>query len=101
MKRTIAIGLLIIGSARSSTAQEPLRLTIDEALRRGLDASHRLRAANARGDVARAVVDQRRAVGFPQIAAQAGYVRTNHVTAFGIGIPPLPVQIIYPDVPDN
>jgi outer membrane protein len=101
MKRTIAIGLLILGGARSWMAQESLRLTLEEALRRGLAASHQLGEASARGDAARAVVDQRHAAGFPQIAAQAGYVRTNHVTVFGVGIPPFPVQIIYPDVPDN
>jgi outer membrane protein TolC len=78
------------------------RMTLDEAIDRGLRASPRLREADARADAAGAVVEQRRAVALPQVAAQAGYTRTNHVDAFALpsaaGSPP---RILYPDIPDN
>jgi outer membrane protein len=80
----------------------PLRLALDEAVRRGLETSHRIGEAVARGEAADAIVGQRRAATLPQIAAQAGYMRTNHVQPFGIFMPVINrVQVIYPDVPDN
>jgi outer membrane protein TolC len=79
----------------------PLRLTLDEAIRRGLDTSHRIAEATARGDAAEAVVGIRRAATLPQIAAQGGYTRTNHVDEFGILLPNNQLRVIYPDVPDN
>jgi outer membrane protein len=79
----------------------PLRLALDEAVRRGLETSHRIGEAVARGEAADAIVGERRAATLPQIAAQAGYMRTNHVEPFGVVMPINRVQIIYPDVPDN
>jgi outer membrane protein len=78
-----------------------VRLTLDEAIRRGLEASHRIAEAIARGEAAEAVVGERHAATLPQIAAQAGYTRTNHVEAFGILSPNNQFRVIYPDVPDN
>src|SRR6185295_17432621 len=79
----------------------PLRLTLDEAIRRGLETSQRIAEAVARGEAAEAVVGERHAATLPQIAAQAGYTRTNHVEAFGILSPGNQFRVIYPDVPDN
>jgi outer membrane protein TolC len=79
----------------------PLRLTVDDAVRRAGEASHRLREAAARADAAEAIADERRASGLPQIAAQAGYTRTNHVETFGVLLPNNQFRLIYPDVPDN
>ena len=76
-------------------------LTLDDAIARGLAASHRLAEAAARGDAASAVADQRHAAILPQLAAQAGYTRTNHVEAFGLLLPNNQLKIIYPDIPDN
>jgi outer membrane protein TolC len=96
---------LMSGSAwaqtRGDTAAPPVSITVDDAIARGLAASHRLAEAIARGDAAQAAVAQRRAAALPQIAAQAGYTRTNHVEAFGLALPNGRLQIIYPDVPDN
>ena len=116
MKR-IAFGAavwLMIGAstqAQQSTAiaQPPatslqslaIDLTLDDAIARGLAASHRLAEAAARGDAASAVADQRHAAILPQLAAQAGYTRTNHVEAFGLLLPNNQLKIIYPDIPDN
>jgi outer membrane protein len=76
-------------------------LTLDEAVRRGLEASPRLAEALARGEAAEAVADQRHAAALPQVAAQAGYTRTNHVEEFGVLLPNNQLRIIYPDIPDN
>jgi outer membrane protein len=86
-----------------AAAQAPARLTLDEAVSRGLATSHRLAELTARQDGAEAAVKGRHAAGLPQVSAQAGYTRTNHVDEFGItrpGTPPT-FQVIYPDVPDN
>ena len=55
----------------------------------------------ARGEAAEAVVGTRHAATLPQVAAQAGYTRTNHVDAFGILLPNNQLRVIYPDIPDN
>jgi outer membrane protein TolC len=79
----------------------PLRLTLDEAIQRGLETSHRIAEGVARGEAADASVGVRHAASRPQIAAQAGYTRTNHVDAFGILLPTNQLRVIYPDIPDN
>ncbi len=95
-----ALVMTALVAARGS-AQEPLRLTLDEAIARGLDASHRLAEARARGEAADAVVGERRAAALPQVSAQGGYTRTNHVDTFGILLPNNQFRVIYPDIPDN
>ena len=92
---------LACGAATPAAAQAPLRLTLDEAMARGLDASHRLAETRARGEAAEAAVGGERAAAMPRIAAQAGYMRTNHVDEFGLLTPDNQFRVIYPDVPDN
>lgn len=80
------------------------RLTLQQAIDRGLAASHRLGELEAREASAAAVVGSAKAARQPQASVQAGYTRTNHVDAFGIpglASPGQPLLIIYPDVPDN
>lgn len=90
-----------VASAQPSGPPPPIRLTLDEAIARGLAASHRLADLEARHDGADAVASQRHAALLPQVAAQAGYMRTNHVDTFGVALPNAPLKVIYPDVPDN
>jgi outer membrane protein len=84
-------------------AQAPVRLTLADAVARSVDASHRLAELAARQQGAEAAVQGRHAAGMPQVSAQAGYTRTNHVDEFGIVKPTTPptFQVIYPDIPDN
>jgi outer membrane protein TolC len=77
------------------------RLTLDDAIARGLDASHRLEEVRERGDAARAVAAQRHAATLPRLSGQAGYTRTNHVEVFGVLLPNNQLRVIYPDIPDN
>jgi outer membrane protein TolC len=97
---------LLLASASDARAQPSdqaaVKLTLEDALERGVQTSARVREAAARVDAATAVVDSRRAQSLPQIAAQAGYTRTNHVEAFSVPSPGSTVpRILYPDIPDN
>src|SRR5262245_24964563 len=80
---------------------EILRLTLDEAVTRGLATSHRVEELDARADVAAAASDQRHAALLPRVSALGGYTRTNHVETFAVPAPVGQLRIIYPDVPDN
>jgi len=92
--------LIGVTPARDVTAQ-PFQLTLDEAIRRGLETSHRLAEVVVRGDAADAAAGERHAVTLPQVVALAGYTRTNHVDEFGVVTPTGQLKVIYPDVPDN
>ena len=93
----VAIMCLYAGTVR---AQEPLRLTLDEAVERGLANSHRLAELEARKQGAQAAEAGAGAASMPSIALQGGYTRTNHVDEFRI-VQLGQVVTIYPDVPDN
>ena len=105
MKR-VTISLLLFaawaaGASRAAAQTAPVRLTLDQAVSRGMDASHRLAELGARQDAARAAEDATRAASMPQLALLGGYSRTNHVDEFGIPLPGGSLRVIYPDVPDN
>lgn len=91
----------VFASAPPLAAQTPVRLTLDEAIARGLEASHQLAEAVARTDVAQASVRVNEAADRPIVSAVAGYQRTNHVQAFGFPVAGAPPLVIYPDIPDN
>ena len=99
--------LLLLGLASDVRAQPAdqaatVTLTLEEAIERGVKTSARVREVSARADAAAAVADSRRAQSLPQVAAQAGYTRTNHVEAFSVPSPGSAVpRILYPDIPDN
>lgn len=94
--------LLTPGRAAAQAAEPaPLRLTLDEALARATEASHRLGEARARKAGAEASVVVRRKVDDPSATVSAGYTRTNHVDEFGIPQPNGGLRVIYPDIPDN
>ena len=97
MKRSSIVFLWLCLGVANTRAQTPVRLTLDEAIARGLEASHRVAEIDARQRAARAIEDQRKAASKPQVALQAGYTRTNHVDEFGIP----GGRLIYPDIPDN
>jgi outer membrane protein TolC len=92
---------VLLPALATAQAPSPDRLTLEEAITRGLAVSHRLAEAAARGEAADAVAAERHAALLPQLAGQAGYTRTNHVDEFGILLPNNQIRIIYPDIPDN
>ena len=112
MTRATAFALILAAAtadpaiAQPAPGRQPARddavvLTLEDAIERGLATSHRLAEAAARGDAARAAVDERHSALLPVVAAQAGYTRTNHVDTFGILLPNNQFRVIYPDIPDN
>ena len=102
MKPVAIIFLFMAGVADLALAQTaPLRLTLDEAIARGVEANPRLEELLARLDAARAVEGQREAAQHPQLAAIASYTRTNHVEEFSVPNASGGVRVIYPDIPDN
>ncbi len=102
MKRVSIAFLFVAGFADLALAQTaPVRLTLDEAITRGIEANPRLEELLARQEAARAVEGQREAAQQPQLAAIASYTRTNHVDEFSVPNASGGVRVIYPDVPDN
>jgi outer membrane protein len=102
MKRVSVILSLLLAAADNAVAQAPpLRLTLDDAITRGIEANPRLEELGARQEAARAVEEQREAAGQPQLAAIASYTRTNHVDEFRVANALGGVQVIYPDIPDQ
>lgn len=101
MKRRLTLLVLLLAT-RGAAAQEPVvRLTLDDAIARGLANSHRLAELRARKQGADAAEAGRAAAMQPSVALMGGYTRTNHVDEFGIAQPGQPPRIIYPDIPDN
>jgi outer membrane protein TolC len=83
----MVVAVTVAAAGQAAQPDASLSLTLDEAIRLGVDQSDRIEEANARGEGAAAAVDERRAASLPQFAAQAGYTRTNHVQQFGVLLP--------------
>jgi outer membrane protein TolC len=98
----VVITGLVAGVAALASAQSPpARLTLDDAIARSLETSHQLAEVAARLDASQAAVRTSDAANRPQVAAIAGYTRTNHVDEFGFLQAGGAFRLIYPDVPDN
>jgi len=82
-------------------AQSAAPLTLEEAIAQGLANSRRLAELEARSEAADYAIRGRQAADMPTISAQGGYTRTNHVDIFAIQAPGQPLQVVYPDIPDN
>ena len=98
----LTVMLAMLAVERTAAQGAPtLRLTLEDALARAIEASHRLAEARAREDAAQAGVAVRESAERPTITATASYTRTNHVLPFvvpgPVGIP----IVVYPDVPNN
>jgi outer membrane protein TolC len=78
-----------------------LRVSLEDAQRRAVEASHRLAEARAREAAAQGAVAARDAADRPIVSVTGGYTRTNHVTPFFVPGPVGPPRALYPDVPDN
>jgi outer membrane protein TolC len=102
MRRAWWTILCLVAASGAVFAQQPvLKLTLDNAIARGLENSHRLAELQARSDAAEASESGRRAARMPTVALVGGYTRTNHVDEFAISQPGQPPRVIYPDIPDN
>jgi outer membrane protein len=98
----LAGALMIVAAARVAAQGPPtLRLTLDDALSKAVETSHRLAEARARETAAQAGVAVRESAERPTITANAGYTRTNHVLPFSVPSPSGIPLLVYPDVPNN
>jgi outer membrane protein TolC len=97
--RALPLPAVLLLLAPAAGAQE--RVTLDEAIARGLQHSARIAELQAREAGAAAAEQGRKAASLPVVAGMAGYTRTNHVQEFFLVNPPLPRVLIYPDAPDN
>jgi len=95
--------LTCLAGAVTAQAQSPavIRLTLDEAIARGFETSHRLAEIRAREQGAQAAVRGAQVADKPIVSATAGYMRTNHVPEFGFLQPSGSRLVVYPDIPDN
>lgn len=102
MKRSLFVYLMVLAAPNAGSAQAPvLRLTLEDAITRGIEASHRLEELGARQEAARALEDQREAAELPQLAAMAGFMRINHVEEFSVPNAGGGFRVIYPDLPNR
>ncbi|HEX4912307.1 MAG TPA: TolC family protein [Vicinamibacterales bacterium] len=104
MTRTLIASIAILFAADVAAAQESpavVRLTVADAVARGLETSHRLAELRAREQGAQAAVTAAGLADRPTFNAAAGYTRTNHVAEFFITQPSGLRVVVYPDIPDN
>ena len=101
---TTTAGLVVAlaaGLVRPALGQEPLVLTVEEAVARAVAEAPRLAEARAREAAADAAVASRASLGRPIVTASTGFMRTNHVDEFGVAQAGGGVQILFPDIPNN
>ncbi len=92
---------LALAVATAQAQPAPQRLSLDDAMSRAIETSHRLGEARAVQQGAEATVDVLRKADVPTITALAGYTRTNHVEEFAVATFGTGPRVIYPDIPDN
>jgi len=97
----IALVLISLSIAGNVFAQGAIRLTLSDAITRGLDTSHRIAEVKAREEGARAAVKSAELANRPIVSASASYSRTNHVEEFSFPQPNGTFVVVYPDIPNN
>ena len=97
------VAALVISVSGFARAQESvsLRLSLEDAITRAIDTSHRLEEARARAAAADGVIAVNDAADRPIVSTSAGYTRTNHVTEFIVPSATGQPRVLYPDAPDN
>ena len=91
------------GYATASFAQGggAIRLTLSDAISRGLETSHRIAEVKSREEGARAAAKGAELAKRPIVSASASYFRTNHVEEFSFPQPDGTFFVAYPDIPNN
>lgn len=97
----LLFALLIACVPARATAQTTLSLTLQQAIDRAVTADPRAAEAKSRAAAADSNVSAQSALARPTATASGGYLRTNHVDAFGIRQPDGTTKILFPDIPDN
>ena len=93
--------ILAVSAAAPPEGAAPLRLTLDQARTRALEASARLGQLRALEQSSEAGLRGARAGRLPQLDLTAGYTRQSHVPEFSVVLPGAGVLPVFPDIPDN
>ena len=101
MNRTAIVLITLFVSATAFAQTPPASLTVEEAIARGFENSHRLAEARAREQGARAAATSVDLTRKPLGGLSAGNTRTNHGTEFSVPQPNFTRLVVYPDIPDN
>jgi outer membrane protein TolC len=100
--KPLIVAALVAAVASDAHAQPPtISLSLEDAVTRAIEASHRLAEINARKSGADASVRVQESASRPSVSAQAAYARINHVDEFGFPQPGGPTRVFYPDAPNN
>ena len=100
MKRALLV-LLMAACAPPAASAQSIRLSLNDAIARGLANSHRIAEARAREEGAKAAATTADLARKPIVGASGSYTRTNHVTEFSFPQPNGTRLVVYPDIPDN
>jgi outer membrane protein TolC len=102
MKRVlVAVIAIACGPSLVRAQSSAIHLTLDEAITRGLEASHRLAELLAREEASRAVTDQRESATKPQLSFFGSYTRMSHVEEFRVPNPAGGAFALFPDIPNT
>ena len=101
MKRIPFVVIVLLSTAPAFAQTPPIRLTLAEAIARGLENSHRIAEIKAREEGAKATAQLVDLARKPIVGASLGYSRTNHVPEFAFVQPGGNRLVVYPDIPDN
>lgn len=93
------ITLILVGLSLAQGGA--IRLTLADAISRGLETSHRIAEVRAREEGARAAAKGAELAKRPLVSASASYYRTNHVEEFSFPQPDGTFFVAYPDIPNN
>jgi OMF family outer membrane factor len=101
IRTATALLLLAAWAAPAAMAQQPLVLSLDEAIARGLADAPSLAEARAREAAAGSGVAAQAALRRPVVTTISGVLRTNHVDEFGVPQAGGGTRVIFPDIPTN
>jgi outer membrane protein TolC len=90
-----------LGAGNAQAQEAPVRLTLDQAIASGLEASHRLAALDAHVEAADAKVTGAVAADRPRVDFVTGVARLNHVEEYGFVRSDGSKEIVFPDVPST
>jgi outer membrane protein len=100
MLEGVFVGIAVL-AGRPALAQDPVPLSVDEAVARAIAEAPRLAEARAREAAASAAVASRGALARPVVNTTTGFLQTNHVEEFGVPQVGGGVRVIFPDIPSN
>ena len=100
MKRMLVIACLAVATPALAQTPGGLSLTIDEAVKLGLQNAPAVAAAKAQEAAAQSSVTALRALAFPTVNLQSEYMRLNNVTEFQIPDGQGGSRVLYPNIPN-